>query len=88
MGRVVCTISHVISWKNLPCLYNAHGWAFLRDTAEWKRKVYACIERILLLKTDAVVDVSKYEYEAAIRYGLPPENSILSTAVFQKRSQK
>lgn len=56
-----------------PCrvLYNAHGWAFLRNTAEWKRKIFAYIERILLLKTDAVVDVSKYEYEAAIRYGLP-----------------
>ena len=36
-----------------------------------ERKIFAYIERILLLKTDAVVDVSKYEYEAAIRYGLP-----------------
>ena len=56
-----------------PCrvLYNAHGWSFLRDTAEWKRKVYACVERLLLCKTDAVINVSKYEYEAALRYGLP-----------------
>ena len=58
-----------------PCrvLYNAHGWAFLRDTAEWKRKIYALIERILLQVTDAVINVSNYEYNAALRYGLPPK---------------
>ena len=57
--------------KRCRVLYNAHGWAFLRDTAEWKRKVYALVERLLLLRTDAVINVSRYEYEAAIRYHLP-----------------
>lgn len=59
--------------KRCRVLYNAHGWAFLRDTAEWKRKVYALAERLLLLRTDAVINVSRYEYEAAIRYHLPME---------------
>lgn len=58
-----------------PCrvLYNAHGWAFLRDTAEWKRKVYAEIEKMLLHSTDTVVNVSKHEYNSAIKYGLPSQ---------------
>lgn len=74
--------------KTCRVLYNAHGWAFLRDTAEWKRKVYACIERILLLKTDAVVDVSKYEYEAAIRYGLPSRKQhIIYSGISEEKSK-
>ncbi len=59
--------------KSVCVLYNAHGWAFLRDTAEWKRKIYALVERVLLCKTDAVVNVSRYEQEAAKRYHLPIE---------------
>ena len=56
-----------------PCrvIYNAHGWAFLRNTAEWKKKIYAFIEQCLLHATDAVINVSNYEYQAALPYGLP-----------------
>lgn len=61
-------------WKPCRVIYNAHGWAFLRDTAEWKRKIYAGIERILQGKTDRIINVSKYEYNAAIRYGLKKVN--------------
>ncbi len=62
-----------------PCriIYNAHGWAFLRDTAEWKRKIYAWIEHLLLLRTDKVINVSKYEYRAAVSYGLPAEKQVV-----------
>ena len=59
-----------------PCriIYNAHGWAFLRDTAEWKRRIYAGIERVLQTRTDAIINVSRYEYQAALRYGLKKDN--------------
>lgn len=60
--------------KSCRVIYNAHGWAFLRDTAEWKRKIYAGIERILQRKTNCIINVSKYEYNAAIRYGLKKVN--------------
>lgn len=60
--------------KSCRVIYNAHGWAFLRDTAEWKRKIYAGIERILQRKTNRIINVSKYEYNAAIRYGLKKTN--------------
>lgn len=70
---VLARLSLFFLSKNFRVIYNAHGWAFLRDTSEWKRKVYAWVERFLLLKTDAVVDVSKYEYDAALHYGLGKE---------------
>lgn len=52
-------------------LYNAHGWAFLRDTAAWKQEVYAWIERMLARGTDAIIDVSDDEQRAALAHGLP-----------------
>ena len=54
-------------------VYNAHGWAFLRDTAKWKKRLYALVERILLHVTDVVINVSQYEYNAAIKYRMPPD---------------
>lgn len=56
--------------RDVRIIYNAHGWAFLRDTSEWKKKLYAFVERILLSATDKVVNVSMYEYNAALKYGL------------------
>ena len=59
-------------------IYNAHGWAFLRDTSEWKKKLYSFVERALLFATDKVINVSMYEYNAALRYGLPKSKLVVS----------
>lgn len=55
-----------------PCrvLYNAHGWAFLRDTTSLKKAVYTLIERALSTRTDAIINVSGYEYKAAENAGI------------------
>lgn len=50
--------------------YNAHGWAFLRDTSMWKKHISAVVEHLLEYLTDTIICVSHYEYEAAKRYGL------------------
>lgn len=63
--------------KQCRVIYNAHGWAFLRDTAEWKRKIYAEVEKILQRRTDVIINVSKYEYNSAIRYGLKKINQVV-----------
>lgn len=68
-------------------LYNAHGWAFLRDTSKWKKGVYALIERILLIPTDRVINVSKYEYDAAVKYGLLKKKlSIIYSGISPKKN--
>lgn len=59
--------------KKYRIIYNAHGWSFLRDTAKWKKNIYALIESILLLKTDKIINVSHFEYNAAKQYGLSYE---------------
>ena len=45
--------------KNAYIIYNAHGWSFLMDTQEWKRKIYARIEYVLSKVTDCIINVSK-----------------------------
>lgn len=57
--------------KQCRIVYNAHGWAFLRDTAGWKKKIYALVERVLACRTDVIINVSGYEYNAAQEAGIP-----------------
>ena len=51
-------------------IYNAHGWAFLRDDALWKRRIYALVEQSLSKVTNGIINVSKYELEGARQFGL------------------
>lgn len=57
-------------------IYNAHGWAFLRDTSDIYKKIYALIERVLANVTDCIINVSDYEQNAALIYGLPKEKMV------------
>ena len=56
--------------KTYRVIYNAHGWAFLRDASIAHKRIYALIERLLLRVTDVVINVSKYEFDSAVGYGL------------------
>lgn len=56
--------------KHCRVIYNAHGWAFLRDTTNLKKKLYALIELVLSARTDAIINVSGYEYKAAEKAGI------------------
>ena len=55
-------------------MYNSHGWSFLRDTARWKKTIYAKVEIIFSKITDVIINVSKYEYNSAIRFGIKEQN--------------
>lgn len=56
--------------KQYRIIYNAHGWAFLRDTTSLNKALYALIERVLSIRRDAIVNVTDYEYRAAKNAGL------------------
>ena len=57
-------------------IYNAHGWSFLRDASAIHKKIYAFIERLLSNVTDCIINVSDYEQNAALIYGLPKEKMV------------
>ena len=48
-------------------IYNAHGWAFNAEINGKKSKKYVIIEKILALRTDCIINISKSEYDSAIK---------------------
>ncbi|MBI2382581.1 MAG: glycosyltransferase family 4 protein [Gammaproteobacteria bacterium] len=67
--RAVC----LLFLKKRPrIVYCAHGWSFLREVEPWKNWVLAAIERALAPLCDAIVCISRHEYEAALRAGIGP----------------
>jgi Glycosyltransferase len=63
--------------KRPAIVYCSHGWAFLMDTPRWRRKLYAMAEKLLALRTDVIIHISDYEYEAALKFGLPSNKSVV-----------
>ena len=63
--------------KHCRIIYNAHGWAFLRDTTSLNKALYALIERVLSIRADAIVNVSDYEYRAAKNAGISKKRLLL-----------
>ncbi len=63
-------IGRIALWFNrkVKILYNAHGWYFNADISNKKKKVFALIEKILALRTDKIINISKSEYDSAINY--------------------
>lgn len=62
--------------KRFKVVYNAHGWSFLQTVSKWKCCIYAWVEKTLSVKTDHIINVSKNEYEEAIRWGI--DESLMS----------
>ena len=54
-------------------VYCPHGWAFSMDVSGCKKNLYARLEYILSHVTDAVICVSRYEYQVAADVGIPPQ---------------
>lgn len=56
-------------------IYCSHGWSFTMEIANWKKKIYAYIERLLALKTDVIINISKHELKNSLNYNLPAHKS-------------
>lgn len=68
---VMVRLPYVFQKRKAKIIYNAHGWSFLMDTGSYKKKLYELVERILAQKTDRIINVSKYEYELAVKRHIP-----------------
>lgn len=63
-------LPYLLKRKKVKIIYQSHGWAFLMDTSNYKKIIYALVERILSISTDKIINISNYEQNQAIRYGL------------------
>ena len=57
-------------------LYNAHGWYFNADMSQKKKKVIILIEKILALRANKIINISKSEYDSALKYKIAPERKM------------
>lgn len=58
-------------------IYQSHGWAFLMDTSNYKKNIYALVEKILSMPTDKIINISNYEQNQATKYGLNKNKMIM-----------
>lgn len=61
---------YICKRKKVKIVYCPHGWAFIMDISNAKKKLFAMIEKFLSLKTDKIINISDYEYEEAKKFGL------------------
>ncbi|MCF2649126.1 glycosyltransferase [Niallia circulans] len=61
--------------RRFKVVYCSHGWSFLMDTNNWKKKIFGMIEHILSIKTDVIINISEFEYQESIRYRIPIKKS-------------
>lgn len=69
-------IKYFFQKKNVKIIYCSHGWSFLTETGKTKKKVFAYVEKLLSLKTDIIVNISEYEYNHSLNYGMPVDKSV------------
>ena len=62
--------------KRIKVIYNAHGWYFNAQISEKKKKVYILMEKILAKHTDMIVNISKDEYESAVKNKIAPKEKM------------
>lgn len=68
-------------------IYNAHGWAFNAEINGKKSKKYVIIEKLLALKTNCIINISKSEYDSAInnKIAKPSKMCIINNSIDIKK---
>ena len=72
-------IYYALSYKRPVIIYCSHGWSFLMDVGIVKKKFYLLIERLLVYKTDVIINISNFDYDQSLKLGLPNDKSIKIT---------
>ena len=63
--------------KKIKIIYNAHGWYFNADIGK-KAKLYATIEKLLAIRANKIVNISKAEYDSALERKIAPRNKMIT----------
>lgn len=70
-GRIALFFNHKVK-----VLYNAHGWYFNAKMSQKKKKAIILIEKILALRANKIINISKSEYDSALKYKIAPERKM------------
>ena len=70
-------LPYLLKKRKAKIIYQSHGWAFLMDTSNYKKNIYALVEKILSISTDKIINISNYEQNQAIEYGLNKNKMVM-----------
>lgn len=70
-------LPYLLKKRKAKIIYQSHGWSFLMDTSKYKKNIYAFVEKILSIPTDKIINISNYEQNQAIKYGLNKNKMIM-----------
>lgn len=73
---VICRFFLIFN-KKIKVIYCPHGFSFMMDVSESRKKKYALIEIFLAKFTNSIICTSEYERRLAITYGLPQEKLLV-----------
>lgn len=60
-----------------PVIFTAHGWAFTKGRSTWQRPFLALAERLAAGVTTAVICVSNYDRELALKFKVAPPDKLV-----------
>lgn len=70
LGRLAAKVA------GIPAVFTAHGWAFTEGVSNYRRKVYAVVERAAASWAAKIVTVSEYDYQLALRHRVAGLNKL------------
>jgi len=70
-------LPYLFKKRKAKIIYQSHGWAFLMDISNYKKNIYALVEKILSISTDKIINISNYEQNQAIEYGLNKNKMVM-----------
>lgn len=70
-------LPYLLKKRKAKIIYQSHGWSFLMDTSKYKKNIYAFVEKILSIPTDKIINISNYEQNQAIKYGLNKNKMVM-----------
>jgi len=80
-------LPYILKKRKFKIVYSPHGWAFLMENPFYKKNIYAWIERMLSRNTDGIINISKYEQEQSIIFGLPKNKmNMIYNGVIEKNT--
>ncbi len=87
LAGVIVRIWGLLKRRRPAIVYCAHGWAFLRESADWINRLVAFVERRLAYACDGICSISNYEHAAAMRAGLPASHcQVIRYGISQRKA--
>ena len=72
-GAIAARIAGVFSGVRPYIVFTAHGWAFEEERPPWQKKIILFLSRIASYFQDAIIIISKHDFDMALKYGIAEE---------------